>query len=216
MIIAIDSASTDLSLALAAGDGELIAQDAWSTARRQEHELLPRLLALIAQSGRALDDTSGIAVGIGPGSFTGLRVGMSVAKGLAFALQRPIVGIPSLVAWLDARPQAEAALTRAGANEAYLLQRGVDGPLGEPLVVRRDELPEGAVMADLIAPRELAETFGLANAHPPFAAAAAIARLAAAHLALDPAGDDLELLQPAYLRGPRGMPLEATGAVKWL
>ncbi len=212
MIIAIETASTDLSVALAARDGGLITQDAWSSPRRQEHAVLPRLLALIEQSGRSLADVSAVAVGIGPGSFTGLRVGMSVAKGLAFALQRPIVGVPSLVAWLASRPEAEAAMARAGAAEAYLLTRGSD----EPVVVRRDELPERAGRADLVVAAELAEAFGVGNAHSPLGAAAAVARLGADRLARDPAGDDLDLLQPAYLRGPRGMPAEPTGAVKWL
>jgi tRNA threonylcarbamoyladenosine biosynthesis protein TsaB len=212
MIIAIETASTNPSVALADRDGTTLAQDAWTSERRQEHELLPRLLALVEQSGRDLTDASAIAVGIGPGSFTGLRVGMSVAKGLAFALGRPIVGVPSLTAWLRARPSAEAALVRAGASEAYRLLRDAD----EPMVVQRDALPERASAADVAAPDELARAFVLANAHPPLGAAAEVARLAAAHLALDAAGDDLDTLQPAYLRGPRGIGLEPAGAVKWL
>jgi hypothetical protein len=103
-------------------------------------------------------------------------------------------------------------MARAGAAEAYLLTRGSD----EPVVVRRDELPERAGLADLVIALELAEAFGVGNAHSPQGAAAAVARLAAERLARDPAGDDLDLLQPAYLRGPRGMPAEPTGAVKWL
>ena len=47
-----------------------------------------------------------MAVGVGPGSFTGLRVGMGLAKGIALARHVPIVGVPSLVAWLVAEPEA--------------------------------------------------------------------------------------------------------------
>ena len=54
VIIAIDAASTDLSVALAEPDGTLIAEDAWSSAQRQSAELLPRLLALLAGAGRPL------------------------------------------------------------------------------------------------------------------------------------------------------------------
>ena len=100
-------------------------------------------------------------------------------------------------------------MARAGAAEAYLLERGA----ASPIVVER------AALADLgsaIAARELASAFGLRDAQPPDdRAAAAVARLAAARLATDPAGDDLERLEPAYLRGPRGIGLVAEGAIQW-
>lgn len=199
MIIAIESASTDLSLALASPDGTPIATDGWSAGRRQGSELLPRLLALLAAHGRTVRDATALAVGTGPGSFTGLRVGMSVAKGLAMALGRPIVGVPSLEAWLAAEPGAAGALARAGAREAFLLERGA----AAPLVVDREAI--GRTDATLVSPVELAEAFGLSGTRPPFAAAGAMAAIAAARLASDPRGDDLARLEPAYLRAPRGI-----------
>lgn len=199
MIIAIESASTDLSLALAEPDGTPIVVDGWSAGRRQGSELLPRLLALLAAHGRSVREATAMAVGAGPGSFTGLRVGMSVAKGLAMALDRPIVGVPSLEAWLAAEPSAAGALARAGAREAFLLERGA----GAPLVVDRDAV--GRVDATLVCPAELAAAFGLSGTRPPFAAAGAIAAIAASRLAGDPRGDDLARLEPAYLRAPRGI-----------
>jgi len=201
MIVAIESASTDLSVALGADGGEVLAVDGWRSEGRGAHELLPRLLALVAQSGHRLDQASAFAVGSGPGSFTGLRVGMSLAKGLALALRRPIVGVPSLEAWLEADPEALAAVARAGAREAYLLLRGD----AAPRIVDRDELPSEADVAAIVAPGELAEAFGLWGATPPARAAAAVAAIAAARLAVDPAGDDLARLEPAYLRPPRGL-----------
>lgn len=212
MIVAIESASSDQSLALATPQGAPIGQEGWSTGPRQVHELLPRLLALIERSGGQLRQATAVAVGIGPGSFTGLRVGLSVAKGLAFALDVPIIGVPSLAAWLEAEPQADAALVRAGAGEAFLLARGAD----EPLVVQRDALPERTATALVVAPLELAESFGLANARPPFAAAAVIARLAARRLAEQPAGDEIERLEPRYLRLPRGIGQVTESSIKWL
>ena len=98
MILAIESASTDPSVAVAAPDGEPLVIDGWSGGPGQGREILPRLLAAIERSGHALRETTAVAVGIGPGSFTGLRVGMSLAKGIAQGLQVPIVGIPSLFA----------------------------------------------------------------------------------------------------------------------
>jgi tRNA threonylcarbamoyl adenosine modification protein YeaZ len=201
MIVAIDSASTDLSVAIAGDDGRLLAQDGWRSDRRGGHDLLPRLLALLAGSGHRLDEASAFAVGLGPGSFTGLRVGMSVTKGLALGLRRPLVGVPSLEAWLVAEPPAVAAMARAGAREAYLLVRGDVAPR----IVDRDGLPAGADAAPLVAPGELAEAFGLLGAIAPTRAAASVAGLAAQRLAVDPAGDDLSRLEPIYLRPPRGL-----------
>jgi len=212
VIVAIESASSDQSLALATLDGALIADDGWSAGPRQAHELLPRLLALLERNGLELRQATAVAVGIGPGSFTGLRVGLSVAKGLAFALHLPIVGIPSLTAWLAAEPDAGAALARAGAREAFVQIRGD----AEPLVVQRDALPHGSATAVVVAPRELAESFELANTRSPFRAAAAIAAIAARRLAEEPAGDELERLEPRYLRLPRGIGQLPEGSVKWL
>lgn len=205
MIIAIDGASTDLSLALAEPDGTLIGDEAWSSGQRQSSELLPRLLALVERHGRQLGAASSLAVGAGPGSFTGLRVAMALAKGLAVALNRPIVGVPSLEAWLAAAPDAVAAVARSGAREAYVQLRAEP----EPAIADRDLLLERIGDRPVVAPTELVEAFGMRRATAP-RAAATIARMAAGRLAADPSGDDLRRLEPRYLRAPRGV--ESTGA----
>ena len=208
MIIAIDGASTDLSLAVAHPDGTLLGDDAWSSAQRQSAELLPHLLALLARVERPLQDATAVAVGSGPGSFTGLRVAMALAKGLAAGLRLPIVGVPSLEAWLDADQDATAAVARAGARDAYLLARGDD----PPHIVDRDALDSAAVV---VAAAEVATAFGLIAARSP-RGAAAIARRAAERLRADPAGDDLRTLEPIYLRAPRGVTAESGEPVRWL
>ena len=201
MIIALDTASTDVSLALARADGSPIGTIAWSGDRRQGHETLPRLLELLRAHHADLADTFAVTVGTGPGSFTGLRVGMSLAKGLALVLSRPLVGVPSLEAWLHSEPDARAALARAGARDAFILLRGE----GDARIVDRDELPDEARTATVVAPAELAEAFGLSGALSPQRAAQSIAVLAVKRLGTHPAGDDLERLEPAYLRAPRGL-----------
>jgi tRNA threonylcarbamoyl adenosine modification protein YeaZ len=204
VILAIESASTDPSIALAQPDGGLIHVDGWSATPRQTHELLPRLETALRAAGGDLASVSAIGIGTGPGSFTGLRVGMSLAKGLALALGVPLVGVPSLEAWLQSEPQADAALARAGAADAYLLSRDD----AEPRIVERLHLPGGMAA---VAPVELAEAFGLERSVPPRRAAAAVAEAAAIRLARDPAGDDLEQLEPRYIRAPRGVPSAAAG-----
>jgi tRNA threonylcarbamoyl adenosine modification protein YeaZ len=211
VILAIDGASTDLSIALAADDGAPIVDDAWTSAQRQSAELLPGVLELLRTSDRTLRDLTAVAVGTGPGSFTGLRVAMALAKGLSLALERPIVGVPSLVAWLEQEPDAIAAVARAGAREAYVLARGAE----LPIIVERDQLASRLAGRPIVAPRELVDAFELTDTRPP-AAAPAVARLAASRLAVDPAGDDLQVLEPIYLRAPRGLTAAPEGEVRWL
>ena len=199
MILGIEAASTDLSVAVVDRDGSVLHSDGWSVAPRRSHELLRRLQEALERAGGNLDEVTGIGVGLGPGSFTGLRVGLSVAKGLAFALDCPIVGVPSLSAWLASEPDAHAAASRAGANEAYLLMRGDD----EPRVVDRAQLQ--AASGRLVTPTELAEAFGLTDTLPPLRAATAVASMAAHQLTNDSAGADLDRLEPIYVRAPRGV-----------
>ena len=212
MILAIESASTDPSVAVAEADGEPLVVDGWSGAPGQGRELLPRLLAAVERAGRDIGDTTAMAVGIGPGSFTGLRVGMSLAKGIAFGLHVPILGIPSLAAWLAAEPDARAALARAGAHEAFVLVRG----MSEPAIVHEDGLPDAIRSEPVAAPEELAAALALAEGRPPLRAAASVAALAAERLASNGTGDDLRSIEPAYLRMPRGIRALPAEAVKWL
>jgi tRNA threonylcarbamoyladenosine biosynthesis protein TsaB len=211
VIIAIEAASTDLSLAVAGPDGDVLAEDAWTSDRRQSAELMPHLLALLEREGIGLEAVTGIGVGSGPGSFTGLRVAMALAKGLAVGLRRPLVAVPSLTAWLEADPDADLAIARAGARDAFVQARGADAPL----VADRDALASRLDGRTVVAPSELAEAFELSGAHSP-RGAAAVARAAAARLATDPDGDDPRTVEPIYLRAPRGIAADAEGEVRWL
>jgi tRNA threonylcarbamoyl adenosine modification protein YeaZ len=211
MIVALESASSDPSLALASSDGVAFAVDGWAGEGRQASELLPHLLVLLARAGRELREATALAVGIGPGSFTGLRVSMSLAKGMALALGVPLCGVPSLAAWLVAEPEAAAAVARAGALETFLLVRGEP----EPTVVPGVELPAMLGASVVVAPSELGSVFGLVGARSPYRAAAAVASMAAARLAEDPRGDELERLEPWYLRAPRGIGAPAAEVTRW-
>jgi tRNA threonylcarbamoyladenosine biosynthesis protein TsaB len=209
MIIALESASSDPSLALAERDGSLLAADAWEGEGRQASELLPHLLVLLARTGRELAGTSALAVGIGPGSFTGLRVSMSLAKGLALALDVPLLGVPSLEAWLAAEPEAQAAVARAGAQDAFVLLRGE----ALPRIVDAAELARLIDASPVVAASEVAAAFALPGAISPRRAAEAVALRASRRLREEPRGDDLERLEPWYLRAPRGT-VPAAGEVR--
>lgn len=95
MQLAIDTSSDNASLALADGDRVLFEIN-WHSGQNHTVELLPRLAYLMKQCGISIKTLSAIFVARGPGSFNGLRVGISTAKGLAFSLGIPIVGISTL------------------------------------------------------------------------------------------------------------------------
>lgn len=95
MLVAIDTATSYASLALHDGF-QVRVEHTWESPRRHTVELLPRLVAALEQLGLGAEHLSGVAVTRGPGSFTGLRVGMAVAKGLAMAQNLPLVGVPTL------------------------------------------------------------------------------------------------------------------------
>lgn len=94
-VLAIDT-STDTSVVSLVDRGVVLASDAQQTEQRHAETLLPRIEAQLRAASLGLRDLDLIAAGIGPGSFTGLRVGLSTAKGLALAAGIPLRGVPSL------------------------------------------------------------------------------------------------------------------------
>jgi tRNA threonylcarbamoyladenosine biosynthesis protein TsaB len=95
----------------------VLGEETWHSVNNHTVELMPRLVRLLEQQGIEPAGLTGIAVSQGPGSFTGLRIGLSVAKGLALAGALPLAGIPTLD--VVAQPhQAQSlpicALIRAG------------------------------------------------------------------------------------------------------
>lgn len=95
MLLAIDTSTDTASLALVQ-DSQVLAELTWCCGQNHSVELLPQLVHLLNQTKLSLQAISGIIVARGPGSFNGLRVGISTAKGLAFSLGIPIVGISTL------------------------------------------------------------------------------------------------------------------------
>jgi tRNA threonylcarbamoyladenosine biosynthesis protein TsaB len=95
MLLAIDTASRLLGVALADRHA-VIAERTWTTANRHSVELSPAIAEMMAQVNLPPRDLTAVAVAQGPGSFTGVRIGMGVAKGMAQALNIPLVAVPSL------------------------------------------------------------------------------------------------------------------------
>ncbi|MFO7741749.1 MAG: tRNA (adenosine(37)-N6)-threonylcarbamoyltransferase complex dimerization subunit type 1 TsaB [Anaerolineae bacterium] len=116
MLVAIDTATSQASLAFHDGFRVRI-EHTWEAPRRHTTELTPRLAAAMEQLSLRRDQLRAIVVTKGPGSFTGLRIGLSVAKGLAVAQRLPLIGIPTLdvVAAAQGRDRRRlAAVIQAG------------------------------------------------------------------------------------------------------
>lgn len=130
MLLCIDTSTESAGLALVK-DGQVLAEATWRCGQNHSVELLPRLAEMLETAGVEIKSINCILVARGPGSFNGLRVGLSTAKGLAFSLEVPVIGIGSLE--LEARQHAAAGLPicpvfNAGREEiATALYRNKDG-----------------------------------------------------------------------------------------
>jgi tRNA threonylcarbamoyl adenosine modification protein YeaZ len=104
MQIAIDTSTDTASLALVEND-RILAELTWNCGKNHTVQLLPNLNYLLDQNSLSLESVDNIIVARGPGSYNGLRVGISIARGLAYGLGVPIVGISTLEveAWQHAR-----------------------------------------------------------------------------------------------------------------
>lgn len=94
-VLAIESASTTASAALVSEEG-ILAEFTTNFQKTHSETLLPMVKECCDMTETSVNDVDAIAVSVGPGSFTGLRIGASTAKGLAFAAGKPIIPVPTL------------------------------------------------------------------------------------------------------------------------
>ena len=214
-ILALDTASSTALVALGDTAGRLIDERTWRAGYRHGEELLRRIDELLASHSLPVSALGAIVAGTGPGAFTGLRVGLATAKGLAWGLGRPLVGVPTGEALLAATAEAGACpplalLLPAGSSDRVLVRDGSvllltggvepDLPAGTTLV---------AVDLDGRAP-EAASSLGRAALA---GLGAVLVRLGAARLAAGEP-DDLARVVPEYVTLPRGV-REQGGEVAW-
>ncbi|MBW1667468.1 MAG: tRNA (adenosine(37)-N6)-threonylcarbamoyltransferase complex dimerization subunit type 1 TsaB [Deltaproteobacteria bacterium] len=98
MILAINTSTTQFSIAILEDDGAILAEEIIFSGSKSFYSFMPALKELFSYSRVETAQLNAVAVSIGPGSFTGLRVGLSAAKGMCRALGIPIVGVSSLEA----------------------------------------------------------------------------------------------------------------------
>lgn len=150
--LAMDTSSRSMSVALLR-DEELLAEFYLDAGRRHEESLVPAVEHVLDRAGRAMDNVDLFACSVGPGSFTGLRVGLATAKGFAGALRKPLVGVSSLEALALNVMYSERAvcpMLDARRGEVYAAVYDGLGPDGLPREIVREQVSEPASFLEQI------------------------------------------------------------------
>lgn len=215
LLLALDTSSEMIGYAITEG-GRLLAEAIWRGQRQGTATLLAEAMRALEAMGCSQDDLGAVAVATGPGSFSGLRVGMGVAKGLALGLDLPIIGVPTLA--ITAEPFRYAgrpicALVAAGRGRfAYAIYEDEGGSLYETLPATHGtateiatlladypspivcgELDAAAGVIEAAAPGAIIPPIGVRERRPGALAALAWRRILAGDI------DDLVALEPVYL-----------------
>ena len=105
-VLGIETSTLQGGVALVDGH-RVVCERTLSVQVTHSERLLPAIDAVLADAGTTLERLDGLAVSIGPGSFTGLRIGVSTVKGLAYATGLPVIGVPTLMAMAWLLPAAQ-------------------------------------------------------------------------------------------------------------
>lgn len=147
-LLAFDAAGASCSAAVMVG-GRLAAHRFEAMRRGQAERLVPMIDAVLAEAGLAYGALDALAVTTGPGGFTGVRLGLATARGLALALERPLIGVSSFEALAAGVPEAarvgKLCLVAIEAKRADVYVQAFDGAgaaLSEPSARLPEALPE--------------------------------------------------------------------------
>ncbi|MEV4562381.1 tRNA (adenosine(37)-N6)-threonylcarbamoyltransferase complex dimerization subunit type 1 TsaB [Nonomuraea sp. NPDC049419] len=201
LVLAFDTATPAVTAALHDGE-QVLAEHTTIDARRHGELLAPAIELVLGEARVTLREVTAVVAGSGPGPYTGLRVGLMTAQGLATTLGVPAYGVCSLdaVAYAGGRTEPFIAATDARRKEVFWarysdLRTRVDGPfVDRPADVPTEGLPVVGAGAQLY-PDLLGDGAGA----PPYPYAGALAALAAERLAK---GVALDPPRPIYLRRP--------------
>jgi tRNA threonylcarbamoyladenosine biosynthesis protein TsaB len=151
LILAIDTALDACAAAVLDSDaGQLIARESQPMKRGHAEALMPLIARVVKEAGIGFDALDRIAVTVGPGSFTGLRVGLSAARGIALAAAKPVVGLTTLTAYAaavvseDGQHPIIAAIDARHDHVYFQVVSGNGGSLIRPRVAPVEEALEAA------------------------------------------------------------------------
>ncbi len=133
-LLALDTSTNHAAVALGLADGSVMTAFIHS-AQKHGRNLVPAIRQVLEQAGLGVADLNGIAVGLGPGSYTGLRIGLTAAKTLAYALGIPLVALNSLEVIARNAPLSAlriSVVADAQRGEVYVSEF-VRGKAGDPL-----------------------------------------------------------------------------------
>lgn len=221
MLLAIDTATRYASLALYNGE-RVLCEETWHTANYHTVELVPAIVRMMERQNIPVERLNAIGVSLGPGSFTGLRIGLGAAKGLALAREIPLLGISTLhmvaIPHFNWRRGAVCALVEAGRTrycvQFYRRKRGRWRPVDKPQLTTAEGLCKmveittlfcgeiDAALAGFLQER-VAEKAILASPAASLRRAGYLAESAWARFQQGEA-DDIDTLSPIYLQQPAG------------
>jgi tRNA threonylcarbamoyladenosine biosynthesis protein TsaB len=163
VLLAVDTSSRIIGVALYDGL-RVLGETVWASEDYHTVELAPAVSEIVARAGLQIKDIQAVAVAIGPGSFTGLRIGLALAKGLALARHLPMVGIRTLDVLAVAQPVRELPLVvtlQIGRGRMaagwYEARAGAWRPTGEINVVTAEALVEAIQHPTLVCGEMTAE-----------------------------------------------------------
>lgn len=225
-VLAIDTATSQTVVAVQADPGAEIVRDRWPSGHVHGERLLASIVRLLAEAQIEPEELAAIAVGTGPGSFTGLRVGLATAKGLAFGLERPIAGIGTAEALAraavpaDGGAQTLVVLQPAGPSGRYrtIVERDTAGVwrAHPPVLQTSEDADDTHDRADGVIAVDLPDVNGVAAAAGRQALEVLpemLVRIARERMARG-TPDDLAALVPVYVTLPRGA-AASDGSIAW-
>ncbi len=177
LILAFDTSAAHCAAAVLRGD-DLIAEVFEPMEKGQAERLMPLLAEVLARAGVTLQDLTALAVGVGPGNFTGVRIAVAAARGLALGLGVPAHGISRFDALSFGLPQPLVVVEDARRGDVYVQGYGVAGFETARLCALEDLPPPLAIGLPMVG-SAAALVAGAHVLQPAFGLCEAMARIAA-------------------------------------